>query len=117
MSLPKFSQISQATNNKVDGIAEGMQSIKLTQNQQEREAVLQWLSPINFAPQQNDLSGRRQEGTGSWLLESQEFRKWVNKDGKTLVCQGIPGAGQLSYRHLVKDETIIETDVHQAKLC
>lgn len=80
-------------NDKVDIIVEDTQNLKLNQSQQKREDVLQWLSPINFAPQQNDLSGRRQEGTGSWLLESRNFQEWVSKEGGTLVCQGMPGAG------------------------
>ena len=81
------------TNDKVDVIAEDTQKIRLNQNQQEREAVLEWLSPLNFAPQQSNLSSRRQEGTGLWLLESQEFKGWKSKDGESLVCQGMPGAG------------------------
>ena len=85
--------MSRATNDKVKVVAEDVQNLVLNQSQQEREAVLQWISPLNFGPQQSDLSGRRQKGTGSWLLESQDFQNWVNKEGKTLVCQGMPGAG------------------------
>ena len=88
-----FSRVSCATNDKVDFVAEDVQSLVSNQSQQEREAVLQWMSPLNFGPQQSDLSGRRQNGIGSWILESQDFQKWVNKEGKTLVSQGMPGAG------------------------
>ena len=88
-----ISEASRATKKKVDSISEDVQNLRLNQNQQEREAVLEWLSPLNFAPQQSDLSSRRQEGTGLWLLGSQEFQEWKGKDGMTLVCQGMPGAG------------------------
>ena len=84
------------TKDKVGLIAEDTQNLKLNQIQQEREAVLQWISPLNFAQQQSDLSGRRQGGTGSWLLESSEFQERISKDGKTLICQGMPGAGKSS---------------------
>jgi Cdc6-like AAA superfamily ATPase len=36
----------------------------------------------------------RQEGTGEWLLESNEFQHWVNHNGQILFCPGIPGAGK-----------------------
>ena len=78
---------------KVDAIADDTQHLRLSQGQEERETVLQWLSPLNFAPQQSELSGRRQEGTGEWLLKSREFQEWVSLEGKSLVCQGMPGAG------------------------
>lgn len=87
------SQVSRATNDTVETIAEDVQSLRLNQNQQERDEILQWISPLNFAAQQSDLSARRQEGTGSWLLESHKFQEWKITGGSTLVCQGMPGAG------------------------
>ena len=91
-SLP-LSQLSRATNDKVEGIAKDTSTLRLNQSQKDREAILQWLSPLNFAVQQCDLSSRRQAGTGDWFLDSPEFQEWIKKDGGTLVCQGIPGAG------------------------
>ena len=88
--------MSRATKDKVDVIAGDTQSLRLNQSQQERDKVLQWLSPLNFKPRQAELSARRQKGTGSWLLESPNFQEWVSEEGKTLVCQGMPGAGQQS---------------------
>ncbi|KAF2195860.1 hypothetical protein K469DRAFT_722891 [Zopfia rhizophila CBS 207.26] len=57
------------------------------------EAILDWLTPIDYAPQQSDFINRRQAGTGQWLLESTDFQEWM-KTGKTLFCLGIPGAGK-----------------------
>ncbi|KAJ7779548.1 hypothetical protein B0H14DRAFT_2961720, partial [Mycena olivaceomarginata] len=34
----------------------------------EREKIIQWFSPLNFFPQQDDIFATRQEGTGEWLL-------------------------------------------------
>lgn len=93
MSSLSPSQVSRATDEKVKVIGEDVQSLRLNQSQKKREEVLLWLSPLNFASKQSDLSIRRQEGTGSWLLESQEFQEWISNPGKTLVCQGMPGAG------------------------
>ena len=77
----------------VEGIAEDTSTLRSNQSQKDREKILQWLSPLNFAVQQCDLSIRRQVGTGDWFLESLEFQEWIKKNGGTLVCQGMPGAG------------------------
>lgn len=46
--------------------------IKLVRRQpdQEHRDVLDWLAPIDYAPQQSDFINRRQMGTGQWLLDS-----------------------------------------------
>jgi len=48
----------------------------------------------DYASQQSDLISRRQEGTGQWLLDSNEFQEWVKQETQTLFCPGIPGAGK-----------------------
>ena len=55
----------------------------------ERRAVTDWLSPLNFMATQNEVLGRRQEGTGQWLLDSEKFKNWVNGTEKVLWCPGI----------------------------
>ena len=60
---------------------------------QDYQAILNWLTPIDYAPQQSDFVGRRQEGTGKWFLDSAEFHAWVDTNKQTLFCPGIPGAG------------------------
>lgn len=87
------SQLSRATHDRVEGIAADTLNLRLNQSQKDREEILQWLSRLNFAIQQCDLSSRRQAGTGDWFLETPEFQEWKKGNGKTLVCQGMPGAG------------------------
>ncbi|KAM0544534.1 hypothetical protein ACHAPJ_011751 [Fusarium lateritium] len=70
----------------------------------EREAMLRWLTPIDYALQQSDYNGRRQEGTGQWFLRSPEFQAWVKPKKKTLFCPGIPGAGKTIITSLVIDK-------------
>jgi Cdc6-like AAA superfamily ATPase len=60
----------------------------------EYQAVLDWLTPVDYATQQSDFISRRQEGTGQWLLDSDQFRNWVDQSNQTLFCPGIPGAGK-----------------------
>ena len=70
--------------------------IRLNQYQvdEERRKITNWLSPTNFSALQTDLIKRHQEGTGQWLLDSEEFEKWIAEPGQTLFCPGIPGAGK-----------------------
>jgi predicted ATPase len=62
--------------------------------QKYRQAILDWLTPISYADRQDDLFNRRQEGTGQWLLNSDEFKDWVSQSKQTLFCPGILGAGK-----------------------
>lgn len=64
------------------------------QYNQEHQAILDWLTPIDYAPQHNDFISRKQEGTGQWFLESTQFKTWLDTKGQTLFCPGIPGAGK-----------------------
>ncbi|KAL7936092.1 ankyrin repeat-containing domain protein [Trichoderma chlorosporum] len=64
------------------------------QYSQEHQAILDWLTPVDYAPQHNDFISRRQDGTGQWFLESEGFQNWLKTDGQTLFCPGIPGAGK-----------------------
>ena len=61
---------------------------------QDRQAILDWLTPTNYGAQQSDFLSRRQEGTGQWLLDSAEFKNWCDGNRDTLFCSGMPGAGK-----------------------
>jgi hypothetical protein len=74
------------------------------QEDQGRQTVLDWLTPIDYMPQQSDFISRRQAGTGEWLLDSAEFRTWLNTDEQTLFCPGIPGAGKTILAAVVIDK-------------
>ena len=56
--------------------------------------ILDWLTPVDYGPQQTDYIGRRQPGTGQWLLDSPQFQAWLETNNQTLFCPGIPGAGK-----------------------
>ncbi|ERF68520.1 hypothetical protein EPUS_05659 [Endocarpon pusillum Z07020] len=82
-------------------VLDGISELRLAQkeeklksiSEEEREAI-HWLSPLDFASKHADAVSRRQQGTGRWLLESSEFRSWIQTPGKVLWCPGIPGAGK-----------------------
>ncbi|OJJ66926.1 hypothetical protein ASPBRDRAFT_187677 [Aspergillus brasiliensis CBS 101740] len=65
--------------------------------------TLEWLTTVNYATQQSDFLRRRQDGTGKWLLGTDEFQQWINNDNKNILCTGIPGAGKTILTAIVID--------------
>jgi len=80
--------------------------VKLVRRQyhQEHREILDWFTPIDYAPQHNDFINRRQPGTGQWLLDSAEYRTWLKTNKQTLFCPGIPGAGKTILTSIVVDD-------------
>src|ERR1700686_5109446 len=66
--------------------------------------ILNWLTKIDYGPQQSDFLGRREAGTGQWLLDSGKFQAWVENKKQTLFCPGIPGAGKTILTSIVVDQ-------------
>jgi Cdc6-like AAA superfamily ATPase len=75
--------------------------------------ILDWITLVDYGPQQTDNFKRRQPGTGQWLLESEEYQSWLKSAQKTLFCPGIPGAGKTILTSIVvRDiETRSENDI------
>jgi Cdc6-like AAA superfamily ATPase len=84
-------------------VQEGVGKLLRVQHNQEHEAILKWLTPVEYAPQQNDYIRRRQPGTGQWLLDSAEYQAWLHTRKRTLFCPGIPGAGKTIITSIVID--------------
>jgi hypothetical protein len=85
---------------------DGVVKLVRYQEDQERHTVLDWITPIDCAPQQNDFLARRQEGTGQWLLDLSEFQTWLETDKQTLFCPDIPGVGKTILTSTVVEELI-----------
>ena len=81
-------------------------TVKLVRYQEDKEqqAILDWLTPTDYAPQQNDFLKQRQAGSGKWLLDSAEFKSWLETKNQTLFCPGIPGAGKTILTSIVVEE-------------
>lgn len=69
----------------------------------ENQMILSWLTEIDYGSQQSDILNRRQDGTGQWILETDEFQLWVSDKNRTLFCPGIPGAGKTILTSIVID--------------
>ncbi|RYP27804.1 hypothetical protein DL767_007516 [Monosporascus sp. MG133] len=70
----------------------------------QQSVILDWLTPVDYVPQQNDYLSRRQAGTGQWLLDSKKFQEWLETGRKTLFCPGIPGAGKTILASIVVND-------------
>ncbi|KAK6523259.1 hypothetical protein TWF694_006148 [Orbilia ellipsospora] len=79
------------------------QTIRSSQEEEENTEILNWLTEVNYGPQQTDYINRRQAGTGQWLLDSAEFLEWARGHTQTLFCPGIPGAGKTIITSIVVD--------------
>ena len=91
------SLLSMTSQTMIENLAtmdERMASLQLMNDQHQRLALLEWITPLNFPAQQSAILSRRQEGTGQWLFDSPEFTTWMNRPKETLLCRGIPGAGK-----------------------
>ncbi|KAF3209746.1 hypothetical protein TWF679_007284 [Orbilia oligospora] len=86
-----------------DRLAAEKNVIKSSLQGKEDLAILNWLTEIDYGPQQSDYRSRRQAGTGQWLLDSPEFQEWVAGDKQSLFCPGIPGAGKTIIASIVVD--------------
>lgn len=63
--------------------------------------ILNWLTPIDYGPQQSDFLRRSQPGTCQWLLNSPNYQGWIKTSNQTLFCPGIPGAGKTIFTAIV----------------
>ncbi|RYP05136.1 hypothetical protein DL764_004021 [Monosporascus ibericus] len=71
---------------------------------QEQQAILNWLTSIDYGPQQSGHFRRRQPGTGQWLLNSDKYQNWLKTSKQTLFCPGIPGAGKTILTSIIIDD-------------
>lgn len=62
---------------------------------EKRELILRWLFSKAFDQRHTEISKRRQENIGQWLLESQEFENWTNDTDSRLLW--VHGLGECFY--------------------
>lgn len=87
----------------VSDISRNISNIAIRHHNQESQAILDWLTTIDYFSQQNDFIRRQQEGTVNWLIQSNEFQQWESGKKNILFCPGIPGAGKTIITSVVID--------------
>lgn len=56
----------------------------------ERDSILTGLSTLSFHEKQKDTLSKHREGTGQWVLYSDEFQQWFKGvESSTLWCYGM----------------------------
>ncbi|KAL2683328.1 hypothetical protein Neosp_007798 [[Neocosmospora] mangrovei] len=78
----------------LENTGESVEAMKLRSDREVELQMLNWLTAIDYGPQQSDIFRAHQPGTGQWVLDSDQFQKWIATRAKTLFCPGIPGAGK-----------------------
>jgi len=70
---------------------------------EELSRIAAWLSPLEPGRRHQDVSNRRLDGVGDWVLQRNEFESWRNsQDGSpnpTLRCYGDQGVGKTYIRY------------------
>ena len=89
----------------IEELGNNVEAIRITQDEEADQRILEWLSPIDVAQKQQDIFDQHQEGTGSWFLESSKFVEWTgeNPNSCMLFCPGDPGAGKTVMLSLAVD--------------
>ena len=100
------SKASQRAAEDLGALNKRVGALQFIYDQQERLALLEWLTPLNFPAQQNFFHSRRQNETGQWLLQSAEFKTWMSGTRTTLLCKGMQGAGKTMLACTVIDHLI-----------
>ncbi|KAH6697238.1 hypothetical protein F5X68DRAFT_272237 [Plectosphaerella plurivora] len=88
------------------GVTELREAQQQTVLDKDTEQILDWISSADYDSIHSDFIGRRQEGTGKWLLESEEYKQWLDGSKKALFCPGIPGAGKTMATAIVVDDLL-----------
>lgn len=88
----------------VAALADDIEAIHLSGDQEKRQEILDWFSPLNFFKTQQDVFARRQEGTGQWLIDLPAFQDWLSGSERILCCPGIRKF-PYSLSHLVCSKT------------
>ena len=96
--------LTAAMREEVAYVSKGVDVIRDNQESEKRKQSLARLSTIDFEAAHHDVSSNRVVGSGHWILNSEEFRAWLDSDSnKTLWCRGIPGAGKTILSSLIID--------------
>ncbi|PLN81884.1 nucleoside phosphorylase domain-containing protein [Aspergillus taichungensis] len=67
-----------------------------TQDREERQRTLNWLSPKYYLSQHADAQRAMDQGSGSAFMENPQFKAWLGGSNavSSLFCPGLPGAGK-----------------------
>jgi hypothetical protein len=68
--------------------------LQQVQDQTRLNEALKWISSDEYRAQKTSLCSRSAASSGTWFLDSAEFRDWLDGPERMLFCPGIPGGGK-----------------------
>lgn len=77
-----------------NSISQDVQYIKKALSDSQIREICQWLQNIDPSPQHNAARELRQQGTGDWVFECEQWNNWINLKTRCLRIHGIRGAGK-----------------------
>ncbi|KAJ5212611.1 uncharacterized protein N7498_004257 [Penicillium cinerascens] len=93
--ISKANQISESRHE--------IQTLNQKQEDHERDRILSWLSPSSPSLRQSEVFNSHQKGTGTWLLKTEDFQRWISSQNQVLFCPGIPGSGKTVLSSIIID--------------
>ncbi len=80
------------------------QKTQYREDQERKQILLAKLTTIDFEATHADISSRRAQNTGRWLLDCPQYYSWRSKISSSVIwCPGIPGAGKTVLASLIID--------------
>ncbi|KAL6693319.1 ankyrin repeat-containing domain protein [Trichoderma pleuroticola] len=74
---------------------EYLEEARAFRHDEKDQKILDWISLLDYGAEHSDVLKWWQPGTGQWLLESTEFKEFLERNDKQILfCPGIPGAGK-----------------------
>jgi hypothetical protein len=79
-----------------DAIRDQTRMIQDACNTRKKYEILNWISKQSYIQRHHAIRCARAEGTGGWLLEQEEYRRWRDdvSSSNGLWCHGIQGSGK-----------------------
>ncbi|ETN37213.1 uncharacterized protein HMPREF1541_08203 [Cyphellophora europaea CBS 101466] len=95
--------VLETTKDEVREVSHAMKLQELREQERRKSEILEWLCPLADLHKHKDVQARRAEGTGQWLLETPEFKRFVQDGLQDLMCVGGPGVGKSVLLSMVVD--------------
>lgn len=109
--LPALKSSVSAVEDQSNSIKADTEVLRMETERRTTEGIGSFFCKADYSTQLNDFYARRQEDTGAWFMESQEYLDWLSGTTSTLVCPGQPGAGKTIMATSVIHDLLLRKDV------
>jgi hypothetical protein len=104
-------EVKGTTRTSSDGLAYDTQSESRSEMQDVKASkIRQWLSAPDQSLNYQKALKQRQEGTGRWLLESDQYDSWKADAASFLWLHGIPGCGKTILTSTILEDVLQQSD-------